>query len=424
MTLPKIHNIDKIIFPVPESFRLKNDLEVFGFNGLKNDIIRIDLLFNSGRWTEPAPLIAESCAKLFKSGTHKLSSFELNEKIDSYGSTIKASSGYNTFTVSLYCMHRFLEPSLQLLITCLTEIIFPEHELELLQKNAISKLKISKEKNDYLADVCFKKTVFGETHPYGYETTDTTIQSISTALLKQFYAADLRPENCTVFIAGKYGDTQLKLIDKYLGNWHNHSENSLHHTVYTKNGNKASADICTLRIKKENTVQASIVIGKEFFNKQHPDYAGFLLLNTILGGYFGSRLMSNIREEKGLTYGIHSSMASLKYSGIFSIQTDTNLENLELCLGEIYFELERLQKEPVPEQEIKLARNYLLGKFLSRTDGPFSQIDIFKSYYIENVGINKFEAFVETIRQTDALSLQRLAQQYLLKESMYEIVVG
>lgn len=421
MTLPKIHDIDKITFQNPENILLKNNISLFGFNGAKNDIIRIDLVFNSGRWTEPARLVSESVSKLFKSGTSKLSSFELSEQIDSYGSTIKASAGYNTFNVSLYCMNRFLKPSLQLLQTCLTEIIFPENELHLLQKNAIAKLKVSQEKNDYLADIEFKKTVFGELHPYGYETTEDAIKNITQSLLLQFYKQDLQPDNCTVFIAGKYTDTELHLIDKYLGGWIQHA---CVKNKENKNIEAIKKESERVHIKKEKSVQASIVIGKESFNKHHEDYAAFILLNTIFGGYFGSRLMSNIREEKGLTYGIYSGLSTLKHSGIFSIQTDTNLENLDVCLREIYLEMERLQNELIPIREITLARNYLLGKFLGRTDGPFNQIEVFKSYFVENIAINKFEEFVETIKHTDALSLQQLAQKYLTKESMCEIVVG
>ena len=182
MTIPQIHTIDNIKFPKPEEITLKNNLKVFGFNGTKNDILRMDLVFNSGRWTEPDKLISESAARLFKSGTAKLSSFGLSEQIDFYGSTIKTGAGYNTFTVSLYCMNRFLEPSLELLITCLTEIIFPEDEVQLFKKNSIAKLKVSQEKNDYLADVLFKKTVFGDAHPYGYETTEERIKNISQSI--------------------------------------------------------------------------------------------------------------------------------------------------------------------------------------------------------------------------------------------------
>jgi predicted Zn-dependent peptidase len=421
MTIPKIHNIEHISFPKPEEIRLKNNIQAFGFNGSKNDILRIDVLFNSGRWTEPAKLIAEATAKLFKSGTTSLTSFQLNEKIDFYGSTIKATAGYNTFTVSLYCMHRFLEPSLQLLKTCLTEIIFPENEIHIFQKNSISKLKVSQEKNDYLADVAFKNAIYGKEHPYGYEITEDAIKNISQQLLLQFYQQDIQPQNATVFIAGKYGDNELKLIDEYIGNWS--IVDSQQSTVGSRQYAKEKSNQ-KIHVKKPNSVQASIIIGKELFNRHNEDYASFVLLNTIFGGYFGSRLMSNIREEKGLTYGIYSSLAALKHNGIFSIQTDTNLENLEVCLNEIYLEMERLQQETIPEQEIILARNYLLGKFLGRTDGNFNQIEVFKSYFIENISIDKFEETVETIKQTNALSLQRLAQKYFLKDSMFEVVVG
>lgn len=421
MTIPKIHSIEHISFPKPEEIRIKNNIQAFGFNGSKNDILRIDILFNSGRWTEPAKLVAEAAAKLFKSGTTSLTSFELNEKIDYYGSTIKTSAGYNTFTVSLYCMHRFLEPSLQLLKTCLTEIIFPENEIQIFQKNSISKLKVSQEKNDYLADVAFKKAIYGKEHPYGYEITEDAIKNISQQLLLQFYQQDIQPQNATVFIAGKYRDKELKLIDEYIGNWS--IVDSQQWTVNSRQYVKEKSNQ-KIHIKKPNSVQASIIIGKELFNKHDEDYASFVLLNTIFGGYFGSRLMSNIREEKGLTYGIYSSLAALKHNGIFSIQTDTNLENLEVCLNEIYVEMERLQREIIPEEEIILARNYLLGKFLGRTDGNFNQIEVFKSYFIENISIDKFGVIVETIKQTNALSLQRLAQKYFLKDSMFEVVVG
>ncbi|MDB5226977.1 MAG: peptidase [Bacteroidota bacterium] len=420
MTLPEIHSIEKVSFPKPEEVILRNGIRLYGFNGTKNDILRIDLAFNSGRWNEPAKLVADSTAHLFKSGTARMTSFELSEKIDTYGSTIKASSGYHTFNVSLYCMNRFLEPSLQLLKTCLTEIIFPQNEIDLFQKNSISKLKVRQEKNDYLADVAFKKAIYGDMHPYGYETTGQDIKNISQPVLQKFYAADLKPENCTMFIAGKYADEEIRLINEYLGKW----ETDIQGSIVNRNWEEHVNEENKIKIHKEKSVQASIVIGKKLFNKHHEDYAAFSLLNTVFGGYFSSRLMSNIREEKGLTYGIYSGLNTFRNSGTFSIHTDTNVESLELCLREIYSEIDRLQNELIPEDEISLAKNYLLGKFLDKTDGPFHQIEVFKSYFLERVDIHKFEEFEETISQTDAVSLQRLAQKYLLKESMCEVVVG
>jgi zinc protease len=422
MTLPTIHPIDTITFSAPEELVLQNNIKLFGFNGIQNDILRIDLVFDAGRWTEQLPLQAEFVARLFKSGTSRYNSFEISEMIDTLGSTIKVGTGYNSFTVAVYCMNRYLEETLDYMLMCLNECSFPEKELSYQQRKSVANLLLSLEKNDYIADLEFRKQLFGDAHPYGYDTTKERIESLKQEHLFDYYNNEVCPEKCTLFIAGKYGKRELDIIDRTLGNWNKQPAGMS--AAALPSIEIAATVPCTKRIRKEKSVQASLVIGNTMFNKTHADYAAFILLNTLFGGYFSSRLMSNIREEKGLTYGIHSSLFTLKHTGIFSIQTDTNLENLDVCLREIYSEMERLQHEPVPEEEIVFARNYLLGKYLSRTDGPFNQMDVFKSYFIENVNIHKFSEFVETIRAADAVSLQRLAQHYLQKEKMAEIVVG
>lgn len=422
MTLPTIHPIGSITFSLPEEVKLNNNIKLYGFNGVQNDVLRLDLVFDAGRWTEVIPLQSEFVAKLLKSGTSTYTSFEISEMIDSLGSTIKVGSGYNSFTVSVYCMNRYLEETLNYVLMCLNDCAFPESELNYQQRKSIANLQLALEKNDYIADVEFKKQLFGDEHPYGYSTTKERIEHLQRAHLFDYYNHQICADNCTVFIAGKYGNRELEIIGKSIGNWNKISSTDKIASKYTINKSLTSTN--NLRIKKEKSVQASIVIGNTLFNKSNKDYSSFILLNTIFGGYFSSRLMSNIREEKGLTYGIHSSLFSLRHDGIFSIQTDTNLENLELCLDEIYREMKRLQNELIPEEEIELARNYLLGKFLNRTDGPFNQMDTFKSYFIENVNIHKFSEIVETIKVTDAVSLQQLAQQYLQKENMTEIIVG
>ncbi len=421
MTLPAIHEIDNIIFPEPEHFTLPNRIPMYGFNGTKNDILRVDLVFNAGRWTENKPLQSAFVASLFKSGTSHKNSFEINDMIESLGSTIKTGSGYNSFTVAIYCMNRFLEQTLSYALLCLNECTFPEKELEHQKRKSLANLSLSLEKNDYIADNTFKKEIFGAAHPYGYETNKEAIEQLTQDDLFHYYRQELIPEKCTVFISGKYGKKELDILHRTLGGWKR--DTVITSATETTEG-FPSFKRKTIHIPKADSVQASIIIGNTLFTKEHTDYAAFVLLNTIFGGYFGSRLMSNIREEKGLTYGIHSGLFTMRYAGLFSIQTDTNLENLGICLREIYSEIERLQNERIPEAEISLARNYLLGKFLSRTDGPFNQAEVFKSYSIENVNIHKFSEIVETLRQTDAVSLQLLAQQYLRKENMLEVTVG
>ncbi len=419
MEIPKIYNIEKIDFVLPQKINLKNNIPLYVFSDDKNNIIKLDIVFNAGRWVENKPLIADALAALFKSGTEKLSAFELNEKIDFLGATLKASTGYNTFNLSLSCLTQFFEPCLELMNILLNEIIFPVHEIELFQKNAKAKLAINNEKSDYLADVKFKEIIFGNQHPYGYSATNNLIDNITQNEIVQYYQEQIVTDNCMVFVAGNIQEQEIQKIENVLGNWQKYTtkKDSKSHQIQT-----SSEKNCI--IKKQNAAQASIVLGKQMFNKHNKDYGVFLLLNTILGGYFGSRLMSNIREDKGLTYGIYSALHSLKYEGFWAIYTDTNLDKLELCMQEIKSEIRQIQETLIADDEIQLARNYLLGRFLKHTDGTFNLMETFKSYAIEEIDIKTFSIFIDDIRNADAKKLQEIAQKSLTLDSMFEVIVA
>lgn len=421
MKIPPIYPIAAVRFPRPEELTLKNGIRVFGFNGVQNEIVRLDLVFDAGSWTESYPMQAEFTAHLLKSGTALLNSFEIEEKIDSFGSTVKCTAGYNTITVSVYCMTKYLQQTLAYVILSLNECIFKESELNSLKQRKKAGLSVAQEKNDYIADITFRKLLFGPSHPYGYEKTQAAIDGITSEMLLDYYRTFLKPDNCTVFMAGNYGKKEIDLLDTFIGEWDKPG------TLLAKPAIIPALppfEHPKVHIQKEKSVQSSIVMGNLSIHRMHPDFPAFFLLNTIFGGYFGSRLMSNIREEKGLTYGIHSSMSLLKHQASFHISTDTNLENTTLCLNEIYAEMRRLREEEIPEEEINVARNYILGKFLSRTDGAFNQMESFKSYFIENSPIARFEEITDSIRTLNGLSLQQTAQKYLQEDNMYEVVVG
>jgi predicted Zn-dependent peptidase len=419
MNIPKINNIEHIEFVQPAILKLSNNIPIFIFNDGNNPIIKMDVVFDAGRWTEDQKFAADAMAALSKSGTERLSSFLLNEEIDKLGATIKISTGFNTCTLSLSCLSKFLAPCLDLVMTCLTDIIFPEDELDIFKKNAKAKLSVNNEKTDYLAGVIFRESIFGTEHPYGYKTTDSIIDRLSRETVFGYYNNNLLAQNCSIFIAGDVNAENIKLIENVF-------------TAFNKTGENPAAKTCAvspanhtyIRQKKEKSAQASLAIGKVLFNKKNTDYAAFLLLNTIFGGYFGSRLMNNIREDKGLTYGIYSTLNPLKNNGYWGIYTDTNIHKLDICLKEIHFELEKIQNEPIAEQEIVLARNYLLGRFLKRTDGAFNLMETYKSYVIEGVDIQSFSTFIEEIKQADASILQEIAKKYLSLDTMHQVIVG
>ncbi|MBX7224658.1 MAG: insulinase family protein [Chitinophagales bacterium] len=418
---PPILEIGKITLPEPKKITLDNGIPMFVFQGAKNDILCVELLFNSGRWTEPSPLTAGSCGRLIKSGTLNKSSFELSEEIDFYGSTIKAGAGYNTFSLQLFTLHRFFNESFPLFQECLFDIAFPETEIDLYKSNALSKHRVELEKNDYVADMAFKKIVFGDQHPYGYETSEERIKAINQTDILEYYRKELRIDNCAIFVSGNVLETHIQAINNLLGkkDW-NKSSTGLPVSTAPPSGTIPQQ----FHQQKKNSVQCSIVIGKQLFNMSHEDYPEFLLMNTIFGGYFGSRLMSNIREDKGYTYGIYSGLQSLKFGGVYSIQTETGLEHKNDCLKEIYTEMSRLRESRVTERELTLARNYLLGKFMGKTDGAFNQVEQFKKYYVEGKSVDLFDNIVEKVRNCNAERIRDLATTYLNKENFSEIVIG
>lgn len=415
---PQIHPLEVPLFPNPEIAVLRNGIHLYGFNGAMNDVIRMELLFDGGRWLEEKPQTAEACARLFKSGNTYKNAFQIESAIDSLGATIKANAGYHGFTIALYVMRKHLPAAIDLLLECLIEAHFPESELHIYKRNALAKLELHQEKTDFLAEMEFKEQLFGAKHPYGYKTDAKDIEALGREDLIHFFRQQTQSMLPDIFLSGLYGEAELQVIaDKFSvlqpGNRIENSEKSI-----------VSGTEHQLKLKKEGATQATIILGKRLINKQHEDYPAFILLNTLFGGYFGSRLMTNIREEKGYTYGIYSSLQTYRHDAAFYIQTDTDNGYVDACRKEIEKECDRIRKFPVEKEELSQARNYLLGKFLTRMDGPFAKMETYKNYRIEGLDAEVFNNYAEIIKSTNTTTLHKLAQQYLDFNSFTEVIVG
>jgi predicted Zn-dependent peptidase len=421
IAFPEIKPVAELKITEPEVHRLDNGIEVFSFSGSTNEVVKLDMVFDAGRWMEKYPLSASATAALMKSGTDKDSAFELEGQIDFLGSTIKASAGYNGFTLSLYCMTRHLESSLKIFARILHQGMFPESEIELYKINRQARLKVNLLKNDYVGDMIFKEMLFGPDHPYGYTTTANFIEALNREKIVSYYRDQLRMDNCFIGLAGNFKQGDLDLLNRYLGQaeaWPVHAspERALQHTA------KASANMQRTEYLKDS-VQASIFIGGLSLGKKHEDYFALSLLNLIYGGYFGSRLMKNIREEKGLTYGIYSYIQQYKHAAAFIINTETALEYVDQCLHEIYAEMERLRQQPIDDKELSKARNYIMGRLLDQVDGPFKSADTFQGLKSHGIPLSFLSETVSALGQLDADTLMHTAQKYFRREAMYEVIV-
>ena len=167
-----------------------------------------------------------------------------------------------------------------------------------------------------------------------------------------------------------------------------------------------------------------LFMGMPLINRTHPDFPSVQVLNTVLGGYFGSRLMANIREDKGYTYGIGSGMSSLKHAGTLFIATEVGAEVCKATLTEIEKEINILKTELIPEKELALVKNYLLGSLLGSLENVFSHADKFKTLYFAGLGYEYYDRYTEVIKTINAYELLKLANQYLDFDKFYKVIVG
>jgi predicted Zn-dependent peptidase len=272
-------------------------------------------------------------------------------------------------------------------------------------------------KNDVVAYRKFTELLYGEEHPYGYNSFADTYSALTRDDLVEHYQANYVSGNCLLFLSGKITPQIRALMEQHLGNAILKGEKR---TVAVGPGVNTPL---TVKVPHPEKVQTAIRIGSHLFTRSHPDYNGMYVLNTILGGYFGSRLMANIREEKGYTYNIYSNHDSMLFGGYFYVATEVGNEFVEPTIREIYVEMQKLQDKLVKKDEMEMVRNYLLGTLLTNLDGPFNISEVVKTFISEGLPLSGFEELVETIKTISPKELRELARKYFKKENLWEVVV-
>ena len=260
--------------------------------------------------------------------------------------------------------------------------------------------------------------IFGKDHPYGYNSYPETYAALNRQDLVNHYQKNFSSKNCIIFISGKIDDTEIKLLNKYLGQQMNDvAKPTVNIPTFQSQPQK-------IKITHPDSVQTAIRIGCQLFNRKHPDFNEWFVLNTIFGGYFGSRLMANIREDKGYTYNIFSTIDTMLFGGCFYIGTEVGNDLVEVTLDEIYREMRHLQEKPIDVEELAMVKNYLLGNMLTMLDGPFNTMDVIKTIELEGLPDQSFNKLVEDIKTVSPEKIQSLAKKYLDRDKMWEVIVG
>jgi zinc protease len=396
---------------------LDNGVEVYAINAEAEEVLQLEWIYRAGNWWEDQNLVAASTNFLLKNGTTTKNAFQINEHFEYYGSYLNRACHNETATVTLHALSKHLEHLLPVLKELLTDSIFPEEELAIYKQNMKQRLHVNLKKCDFVATRLIDAYLYGENHPYGRYTRHEDFDAVTRGQVQAFYKSHYLNGSLVLFVAGKLPPNIFELLNRHFGDLH-----SAPHQLAAIQPQPAAER--TYRVVNDpDGVQGAIRLGAHFPNRHHPDFVKTQVLNNVFGGFFGSRLMSNIREDKGYTYGIHSYLENHMQQSAWIVSTEAGRDVCEAAIAETYKEMERLRAEPIPEDELLLVRNYMLGSILGDLDGPFHIINRWKTIILNGLPEDFFYKQIEIIKTVPAEELQALANKYLKPENFYELVV-
>lgn len=418
---PPAHPVGSIQLIEPEQVLLNNNLPVFYISSPTQPVLKVEITFNAGSAHHNNPLIPSFTSSMLQEGTRHRSAKEIIDAVDYYGAFLEIDHDKDFASVTLYTLNRYLAQTLPVIAELITEPTFPAQEWSIMRSNKLDKFRMNLGKVSFIAGKAFQEAIFRGT-AYGTPFGEKDYISVERQDLQAFWLSHYGFDKACVFVSGDVTAEVLDTLKRVLGQSGTGAyrfDQPLPAAETSLAGNSRE-----LFIEKADAIQNAIRIGRRMFTKDHPDFFGMKVLTTILGGYFGSRLMSNIREDKGYTYGIGAGTASYKSDGYFFISTEVGSDVSNAALEEIYKEIAILQDNLVEESELSLVKNYLLGNLLKSFDGPFERMERFKSTYLYGIDHAFFNRYTDAIKNATAEQLRELARKWLQKKDLIQLVAG
>ena len=405
----------------PQQTILPNGVPLNILNLGDKEIVRIDFVFEAGRWQQEQLLQAVFTNRMLREGTASMSAAQIAERLDFYGAWLDLSVSACHAFISLYSLSKYLQPTLDVLESLLKEPTFPEKELSIIVATNLQQYYIGLKKTDVLARKAFLKALYGDTHPFGKSAEEEDYQTITPSSLKDFFDAYYHSGNCSIFVAGKVTDVYLEMITSRFGQ---SPFGKATEKPVAKHFHPETAQEKSFFIEQPEAQQSSVRMGMLTLPCNHPDFQKMRVLTTIFGGYFGSRLMSNIREEKGYTYGINAGIAPYPTDTMLLISAETAPEHVRPLIAEVYHEIDRLQQELVSEEELSMVKNYMIGELCRNYETAFSWLDAWVYAYTLRLPKTHFIDTFTTIKAIQAEEIREMARRYLCQDTLKEVVSG
>ncbi|MFT4757874.1 MAG: zinc protease, partial [Vicingaceae bacterium] len=379
-------------------------------------VVKLEIIVQSGISKETQSGLSWITGKTLSEGSSKKNANEIAGLFEFYGSFIEISPGFDNTSIVLHTPKKYFIDSVKLLAEILFSPSFPEKEIDILKMNKIEQLKINNEKSNFIASRKTREALFGLNHPYGKSLSEGEVELLSRGDIQKYFDSNFY-KNPEFFLSGLVDNTEIEVLS-------NHFDLPLNQNESNSKTDKKSVGTNNIFIEKSESVQSSIRLAWKIPHKGHPDHYKIMMLNEILGGYFSSRLMKNLREDKGYTYGVHSYPIFLKEDSFFLISADVIAESTTDAIDEIHKEINILKNNLVSSDELETVRNYMAGTFLSSVSTPFQLMEKFKTVHSHRLDYRYFDSFFKSLKNITAEEILQTANSYLKADDLHTIVVG
>lgn len=405
----------------PEKTVMPNGVTVYSLNAAEQEVVRFDLLFKGGRWSQERKLQSLFTNRMLREGTSRFTGQQIAESLDFYGAWLELSASADYEYITFYSLGKYFDRTLELAESMVKEPTFPEHEFGVVVDINRSQWLVNMTKMDFLARRELMKSMYGDAHQCGRLVQESDYTTLTPQHLRAFHAAGYSSDLCTIFVSGRVTDDIMAGIERCFG--------------AEKFGGTAampapavntikSSDVRNIRVERPEARQNSLKIGQFTIGRRHEDYLKYRVLLELFGGYFGCRLMANIREDKGYTYGISASVTHQPDSSTLFIDTETDSRYVDNVIAEIGNEITRLHNEPVSAEELTTVKNYMIGEMCRSYDSPFSLADLWAFIHTAGLPDDYLERSLKAIEETTPEDILRLSRLYLRPEEMFTVVAG
>lgn len=416
---PAIHNFTDLRLTCPTPVQLPNGMPMWVIGNGEDEVCRLTLIMGGGAMQESKAMTAYITAANVLQGNRQQTPAEIAEALDYHGAW-KASQAHDFCSIlSISSLNEHLEKMAELFMNCVTQPSFPADELAVTKQRLSSNCATNRQQVKTLANDAMRQLYYGPHHPLARITTPESIESITRDDVMQFHAAHYNSSNCRVIVSGKVTDRELAIVERTVGAW------NCPGAVDGEEEPPIEPQAQMLQIvDKPQAVQSAIYITLRAVPRRHPDYNRLRVLMMALGGYFGSRLNQNVREQKGYTYGIHAYLAGRRADAFMGINTECATQYTWPLIDEVKKEMLRLHSKLIPDVELNIVKQHIMSDLAKTLDTPFTMAEYVNSTLLIGTYPEYFNDQVATLEQVTAPELRELAQRYLRPERMRIVIAG